>query len=538
MLLCGIQSVLADRVVIDFRHPDGVRRLHEHFTYLTTVLHEEGLVIKRADSTYNPSKGGWVKLKRDYIHGLGDTEDFVVVGARYRPPEPGDLLRDQVAHVHNPVPCVVPAGTLNQFYIGCLENKKDVIQWDALPKFRILFTVQHGLPAKALLVLNAKLMGHTVPFSIDKNPTLPYAHAYRVPSSLCSQKPDVLLKEPFVMELLGAGFTRASTYSKHYVLRFPRCKRIYEERCWRTEGVGYEELQRMAMGVDDEESEGEEERGTKSNGGEGVVMIVEEENGKELRKRKNVEVVDLTTSNTLSSSLSTCGTIPLKVEGRKRRKVEEESDAVKIIGNNTQFLLLSACESNSFAPIIHAQTNADKKGAVAIPSLSSLVISSSFHVTIPSAATTPAGDDEVAILLPLSLAVPLPLNSHIGPSSAFPPACVFHLLPLRHVTKTRQAMQHAGIPESSILNTVDAVVEWVLSEAESEGTERTGIIVVERRNEKSWRQVAAYMERMCKGAIGSGRVRLMDWKVFGAVVAVGDRKYFKKVVRAYEVGKV
>lgn len=448
-----------------------------------------------------------------------------------------------------------------------------MLNQDALPKFRILFTVQHGLPAKTLLALNAKLMGHTVPFSIDKvyfsssrlnfsflilfcpfethallfkpqNPILPYAHAYRVPSSLCPHKPDVLLKKPFVVELLGAGFTRASTYSKHYVLRFPRCKRIYEERCWRTEGVGYEELQRIArkaMGVDDEESEREGkargvERGTGRNGEEEVVIMVEEEkeNGKESRKRKSVEVVDLTILSTLSSSLSTCGTIALelRVEGRKRRKVEDRNDAVKIIGNSSQ------CESNSFAPIIHAQTDADEKDAVVILSLSSLVVSSSFHVTIPSAPTTPADNDEVVTLPLPSLVVPLPLDNRTGPSSAFPPACVFHLLPSRHVTKTREAMQHAGIPENNILNTVDAVVEWVLSEAGPEDTERTGVIVVERRNEKSWRQVAAYVEQMCKGAMERGRVRLMDWKVFGAVVAVGDKKYFKKVVRAYEVGKV
>lgn len=45
---------------------------------------------------------------------------------------------DQVAHVHNPIPCVVPAGTLNQFYIGCLENKKDVTQWVCLVFFSLV----------------------------------------------------------------------------------------------------------------------------------------------------------------------------------------------------------------------------------------------------------------------------------------------------------------------------------------------------------------------------------------------------------------
>lgn len=54
-------------------------------TMMTRVLKEglEGLVIKDANSIYEPSARHWLKIKKDYLEGMADSVDLVVLGGYY-----------------------------------------------------------------------------------------------------------------------------------------------------------------------------------------------------------------------------------------------------------------------------------------------------------------------------------------------------------------------------------------------------------------------------------------------------------------------
>ena len=74
----------------------------------------------------------FIKLKKDYIPGLGDTADFAIVGGRRD-------ARDEEA---------LGIGKLwwTSFYVGCLENKNDVCRLDAKPRFHIINIIDlHGI---------------------------------------------------------------------------------------------------------------------------------------------------------------------------------------------------------------------------------------------------------------------------------------------------------------------------------------------------------------------------------------------------------
>lgn len=65
--------------------PQTSAELEELSTFLTdaVAVGTEGLIVKTLDSTYEPSKRSahWLKLKKDYLEGVGDTFDLVPIGA-------------------------------------------------------------------------------------------------------------------------------------------------------------------------------------------------------------------------------------------------------------------------------------------------------------------------------------------------------------------------------------------------------------------------------------------------------------------------
>ena len=187
----------------------------------------EGFVLKCCDEAYISMNGSGrcIKLKKDYITGLGDTADFAIVGG------------SREARVEE----ALGLGQLSwtTFHIGCLENKAAVVRFSAKPVYRIVDTIgaQACIPKDDLLLMNenGKFLERTY---MDVSEDMEIRIDGAVP------RPTELFKYPFVAELCGSGFD-VNSDTRHFVLRFPRLLKIHSDRPV-TETVSFDELQALA----------------------------------------------------------------------------------------------------------------------------------------------------------------------------------------------------------------------------------------------------------------------------------------------------
>lgn len=227
-------SSLAENRVLDFSDPDAPEQLRRYFA-LAVSKRWEGFVLKCLYDNYMPVAqpdkasyasyaGCWIKLKKDYIPGLGDTADFAIVGATYLPtsvPPPQKSPRRMV---------------WTTFFIGCRES--DGGDDESRPTFRIVDTVDfNNMPLDILEHLNE--YGQFM--ACDDIELSPFRYNSDQP-----QLPPIstVFKTPFVAEMYGAGFEIPGDVN-YRVLRFPRLVKIHQDRSWR-DAISFDELQRIA----------------------------------------------------------------------------------------------------------------------------------------------------------------------------------------------------------------------------------------------------------------------------------------------------
>ncbi|KAK7031333.1 DNA ligase [Favolaschia claudopus] len=196
---------------------------------------EEGLVLKAGEAGYNARRFPWVKLKRDYIPKYGDCLDLVILGCSWDKNRARELQ--------------VSPNAYTTFYIGGLHNadqlKKDP---STRPHFHIYFTASYGLSRDALEETNFLVKSSDpIPYSAQSEFSSSLPFTFAISSGLAS--PAIILREPLLAELFGAGFTK-SPRSTHYELRFPRINKVYRpgERTWR-EGINLQALHQVAREV-------------------------------------------------------------------------------------------------------------------------------------------------------------------------------------------------------------------------------------------------------------------------------------------------
>jgi ATP dependent DNA ligase domain len=233
--LVGIGS----REIIDFLSDQAPRLLQEVFTRAVT-RRWEGLVLKGCDDPFFSLDGTrFIKLKKDYIAGLGDTADLAIVGGRR------DVTDEQELNI----------GRLRwtSFFIGCLENKDEVRRSNAKPHFRILDAVgHHNIPKIDIRYLNEQGNFVQVPFA-SSTPGLSVTIDQKDQS-----QPTELFKRPFVVEVMGAGFDKPANVS-YFTLHFPRVQKVHLDRTLE-DTVSFGELQEMARAANTTPQDDDEER--------------------------------------------------------------------------------------------------------------------------------------------------------------------------------------------------------------------------------------------------------------------------------------
>ncbi|KAF2220582.1 hypothetical protein BDZ85DRAFT_184896, partial [Elsinoe ampelina] len=224
------RAIVAESKVLDFADDDSKRKLMNHLAASVAARHE-GLVLKPCGRPYlaipgdDNERSSVIKLKKDYINGLGDEADLAVVGASYDA---------QLAITKG-----LGRNSYTHFHVGCLMNQEDVERYQERPRFRVVGTISADSCILPTILPKAITLARLS--AEDFTPSQP-------PSSfdLVSDHPrmDITLRVPFVFEVLGSSYEKPSNCG-YWMLRHPRVKKLHEDRTWR-DCVPFIDLQKLA----------------------------------------------------------------------------------------------------------------------------------------------------------------------------------------------------------------------------------------------------------------------------------------------------
>ena len=157
----------------------------------------EGLMVKDINSMYVPNerKEKWTKLKPEYLDGLGDTLDLLILGGLY-----GSGVRK--------------GATISHFLLGV--QKAPGVYWSVA-------RVGSGYSDAELRTLQTMLQNYWRPY----NPANP-PKGIELADTGIKDVPNVWIEPKYsrVLEVLAAQITPSEKYRAGYTLRFPRVKRV------------------------------------------------------------------------------------------------------------------------------------------------------------------------------------------------------------------------------------------------------------------------------------------------------------------------
>ncbi|KAF8537019.1 hypothetical protein BDD12DRAFT_848351 [Trichophaea hybrida] len=237
---------MVERILLDFSEGESTTaRLKRYFSRGITNRWE-GFVLKPYDAPYfnllgdrpdkttrghgfwSPNDCAWIKLKKDYITGLGDAADFAVVA--------GAADRGRTYAAGHAV------GDLNTFHIAVLTNKRDVKKYGVKPKLKVVFEVTYSITRSDLEYIRQCAYFDAVKY--EPKIALESYDLIEAPRELRLTKPTHIFSHPLIFEITGGGFEK-QTDCTFFTPRHPRVSKVHWDREF-TDALSYEELQNLA----------------------------------------------------------------------------------------------------------------------------------------------------------------------------------------------------------------------------------------------------------------------------------------------------
>lgn len=123
----------------------------------------EGLIVKTLADPYEPSKRSlnWLKLKKDYLEGCGDTFDVTVIGALHgKGKRTGPSLRSLCSVVCTSMQlsadvCMLSAGGYGSFLLAIYDTEAE--------EFQTISKIGTGFSEELIKELSDHLKDHVIP---------------------------------------------------------------------------------------------------------------------------------------------------------------------------------------------------------------------------------------------------------------------------------------------------------------------------------------------------------------------------------------
>jgi DNA ligase-4 len=246
-------SMRSEWSLLEFKTGDGIMDFKQAFAR-SFANHQEGLILKPLHGPYfalaielgqrQRRAQFFIKVKQDYLADMGgqrDLGDFAVMGASF---DAQVAPKTDVRPLH-----------WTHFYLGCCTNLAAVQLHAAKPSFQIVAVIcfDKCISKSDLACLNTQGFVRQTDPSSTTIETSPFTI---IPSLTSSTRPmTTAFTAPFVVEVLGAGYTRAPNEA-FAMLRHPRVTKIHSDRTWQ-DAVTLEQLDVKALGSLDGDRGGE-----------------------------------------------------------------------------------------------------------------------------------------------------------------------------------------------------------------------------------------------------------------------------------------